>query len=230
MKKIFIGVFAFLILSCVSSSKMNSSEDKAEYNDSWWTPVTNPESWEIPPQAADRSQNQVVLSKRTELGVFSNLADSPLELDGQRYQSIEGLWQGMKYPEDENDERHKAHGQLVQWPYTREQVYQMSGFESKHAGDQANEIMKKIGINWVTYKGKKIEYKGQGQADHYKIIFAASMAKVEQNPLIKQLLFKTKGLSFLLDHTQAPNSPAAYRTELIYMKIRDEDLSNKSGF
>ena len=222
MKKIFIGVFAFLVLSCASSAKVKSA-DVPNYNDAWWTPVSNPESWEIPPQAADRSQNQVVLSKRTELGVFSNLADSPFELDGQRYQSIEGLWQGMKYPENENDERHKSNGQTVEWPFTREQVYQMTDFQSKHAGDKANEIMKKIGITYVTYKGKKIEYKGKDQAAHYDIIYAASAAKIEQNPLIKQLLLQTKGLSFMLDHTQDPKSPAAYRTNLIYMKIRDEN-------
>ena len=214
IEKMTVGVFAFLILSCVSASKVKSS-DVPDYNDAWWAPVTNAEPWEIPPQAADRSQNQVVLSKRTELGVFSNLTESPFELDGQRYQSIEGLWQGMKYPENENDERHKSNGQQVQWPYTREQVYQMSGFESKRAGDQANAIMKSIGITYVTYKGKD-------QADHYDIIYAASVAKIEQNSLIKQLLSKTKGLTFMLDHTQDPKSPPAYRTDLIYMKIRDQ--------
>jgi hypothetical protein len=98
----------------------------------------------------------------------------------------------------------------------------MADFESKKAGDQANEIMKKLGIKWVTYKGQKIEYKGKDQATHYEIIYRASVAKIEQNPRIKELLMQTKGLTFMLDHKQEPTSPPAYRTDQIYMKIRDE--------
>ena len=222
-QKICFGFLAALLVSCVSMS--NQSEDYSDYNDEWWKPVPASElpAWETPPQAADRTKNEVVLSKRTELGVFSNLALSPFEMDGIKYQSIEGLWQGMKFPDNENDERFidSTTGARVAWPVTREQVYAMSDFESKKAGDQANEIMKKLGIKWVTYFGQKIEYKGKDQAAHYAIIYDASVAKIEQNPLIKQLLLKTKGLSFILDHKQDSNSPAAYRTDLIYMKIRD---------
>lgn len=223
LQKICYGFLAVLSVSCVSMSSNQSQPNS--YNEDWWKPVPESElpAWETPPQAADKTLNQVVLSKRTELGVFSNLALSPFEMAGIKYQSIEGLWQGMKFPETDNDERfkHPTTGERVVWPFTREQVYMMSAFESKKAGDQANEIMKKLGIKWVTYFGQKIEYKGKDQAAHYAIIYEASVAKIEQNPLIKQLLLKTKGLTFMLDHKQDPSSPAAYRTDLIYMKIRD---------
>lgn len=223
LQKLVFFIFAAILMSCVSKSQLMST---AEYNDDWWKPVPDSElaSWEVPPQAADRSKNEVVLSKRTELRVFSNLALSPFEMDGINYQSIEGLWQGMKYPENSTDERwtDPKTGTRVVWPYTREQVYQMSDFESKVAGDQANEIMKKLGIKWVTYQGQKIEYKGKDQAQHYEIIFRASVAKVQQNETIKELLLKTKGLTFIIDHKQDPNSPPAYRTDLIFKKIRDE--------
>lgn len=226
-KKICFLISVAILMSCISKSQSTAS---ANYNDDWWKVIPESElaSWEIPPQAADRAKNEVVLSKRTELGVFSNLGVSPFEMDGIKYQSIEGLWQGMKFPESAGDERFTdpKTGERVVWPYTREQVYQMADFESKKAGDEANAIMKKLGIKWVTYKGQKIEYKGKDQEAHYDIIFRASVAKVEQNSAIKELLLKTKGLTFLLDHKQEPNSPPAYQTPNIFMKIRDEVLEN----
>ena len=56
------------------------------YPDAWWQyvdPNTAPE-WEILPQAANREKGEVILSKRTELGIFSNFAETPFEFDGKR--------------------------------------------------------------------------------------------------------------------------------------------------
>ena len=192
------------------------------YPDIWWQPVPASElkGWEIPPQAADRSKGEVILSKRTELGQFSNLAATSFVMDGIKYASIEGLWQGMKYPENINDERLKD--STIIWPYTREQVYAMSDFESKKAGDLANANMKKLGIKWITYQGKKVEYNGAGVQQHYQIILKASRAKVAQNPNLKNLLLSTGNLKLLPDHTQQPNPHPAYLYHQIYMKIRSE--------
>src|SRR5882762_1636606 len=63
----------------------------------------------------------------------------------------------MKYPEGPNDERAKFPG-LV-WKYTREQVAQLTSFQAKSAGTLAEENMKLMGINWVTFDGKRIEYR-----------------------------------------------------------------------
>lgn len=192
------------------------------YPDIWWQPVPQADlkSWEIGPQAADRSKGEVVLSKRNELGQFSNLAATPFIMDGISYGSVEGLWQGMKFPESAHDERFKDHN--IKWPFTREQVYAMSDFEAKDAGDIASANMKKLGIKWVTYKGEKIDYKGKDAQRHYEIILEASRNKVAQNPNVQKLLLSTGDLIFLPDHKQGPNDPPAYKYFDIYMLIRSE--------
>jgi predicted NAD-dependent protein-ADP-ribosyltransferase YbiA (DUF1768 family) len=221
------GLAAFMVsVGCASAS---------QYPGDWWKtvdPATAPE-WEILPQSAlpaDGSEpRKVVLSKRTELGVFSNLGVSPFEFHGLKYASIEGLWQGMKYPEAPSvlpdDPRRNPQ---LSWKYTREAVRGLVGFEAKTAGDLANENMKKIGIKWVSFESEKIEYKGKDQARHYEIIYAATVEKVLQNPEIKALLLKTRGLELLPDHKQDPNSPPAYAYYQILMKIRDKLLSEEN--
>lgn len=198
------------------------SKYKDGFPDLWWKPVPKEQlaSWEIGPQEADRSKGEVILSKRNELGQFSNLSSNTFVLDGVKYNSLEGLWQGMKYPENPQDERFK--NAKVVWPYTREQVYAMDGFAAKDAGDIANKNMKELGISWITYQGKKIEYKTTGKAEHYDIIYKASVAKIEQNPDLKKLLLSTGNLKFLPDHAQQPGAAPAYLYFDIYMKIRDD--------
>lgn len=220
MKIIFTSLLiAFLSLGCVSGNKAVSSDT---FPDAWWAPVPPDQvaGWEIPPQAADRSKGEVVLSKRNELGKFSNLQAAEFYLDDVLYASVEGLWQGMKYPEGKDDERLKDPN--IVWPYTREQVYKMSGFESKKAGDMANANMKKLGIKWLTYKGEKIEYVGRDFEKHYDIILRASRAKLEADCELTDLLRRTGKLKFLADHKQGPNTLPAYKYHEIYMKIRDE--------
>ena len=93
----------------------------------------NKPDWEILPQEA--KAGEVILSKRNELGILSNFAATPFELDGKRYASVEGFWQMMLYPEGPDDER--AKDKTVTWKYTREQVAQMTAFEAKSAGSVA---------------------------------------------------------------------------------------------
>ena len=65
----------------------------------WWEKVPEDQrkgSWEILPQEA--SPGELVLSKRNELGQFSNLAATAFEFQGERFASVEALWQMMKYP------------------------------------------------------------------------------------------------------------------------------------
>lgn len=219
MLKFFKISLSLLLCGCVHAAQYSGGFDS--YPDSWWAYVAPDDikDWEIPPQAADRAQGEVILSKRTELGVFSNLSEAHFELDGVHFASIEGLWQGMKYPEGPDDERLKDPS--IIWPYTREQVYKLSGFASKAAGDAANANMKKLGIKWITYQGKKIEHKTEaGKVEHYNLIYRASEQKVLQNPNIKSLLIKTGQLKLLPDHVQQPNPDPAYQYFNIYMKIR----------
>ena len=64
----------------------------------WFAPINDPDKpdWEILPQEA--KAGEVILSKRNELGILSNFAATPFEMDGKRYASVEGFWQMMLYP------------------------------------------------------------------------------------------------------------------------------------
>jgi predicted NAD-dependent protein-ADP-ribosyltransferase YbiA (DUF1768 family) len=201
-------------------------EGEAAYPSHWWAPADRGSApkWEILPQ--DAPCGSVVLSKRNELGVFSNLAQTPFSLDQVRFQSIEGLWQMMKYPEGPMDPRSKDAD--LSWRYKRNEVADLFGFEAKTAGDLANENMKKLGIRWVTYKGETIEYKGKDQNRHLEIITAAIQAKVRENQSVRALLMATGELVLLPDHTQEGVVPPAYRYFEILMKIRSDLRSANS--
>lgn len=195
---------------------------QAEYPAEWWKPVPKDqaESWEILPQ--DAKAGEVILSKRNELGVFSNLSMAPFVLDNERYNSIEGLWQGMKYPDP--DLKDDPRLLISPWPHTRKEVYMMSEWEGKTAGNQANDIYKKNNLNFINYKNHKFAYKdgAEGSQFHLALITRATREKVNQNPKVKELLLKTKGLLLKPDHSISDRDPPAYRYYEILMKIRDE--------
>src|SRR3984957_14442504 len=141
-----------------------------QYPAHWWTPVpeANKPDWEILPQAA--KPGEVILSKRNELGILSNFAPTPFTLHGKRYASVEGFWQMMLYPEGPDDPRAKAG---VDWPHTREQVAMMTSFEAKDAGTFGENVMKKMGIEWVTFEGHRLIYRSSENGEHYRLIVAA---------------------------------------------------------
>src|SRR6476620_994675 len=126
----------------------NGLEIEGNYPAVWFAPVNDPNKpdWEILPQEA--KAGEVILTKRNELGILSNFAATPFEMDGKQYASVEGFWQMMLYPEGPDDER--AKDTRVTWKFTREQVAQMTAFEAKSAGTLAEENMKTLGIDWVT--------------------------------------------------------------------------------
>jgi len=170
------------------------------------------------PQAA--GPGEVILSKRNELGLLSNFAATPFTFRGKRYASLEGFWQMMKYPESDDDPRAKFSG--LRWTCTREQVAQMTAFEAKRAGDLASENMKRLGIAWVTFEGKQMEYRPTVPGEHYRLIVAATREKVGQNPEVKRVLLATGNLVLKPDHHQESNAPAAWRYYEILMQIRTE--------
>jgi hypothetical protein len=186
----------------------------------WWTPVptNNVPAWEILPQEA--GPGEVILSKRNELGLLSNFAPTPFTFHGKRYASLEGFWQMMKYPDGPDDPRATFPG--LQWKFTRDQVAQLTAFDAKHAGDLANENMKKMGIDWVTFEGKRLEYKPAAPGDHYKLIVEATREKVRQNPEVQRVLLATGDLILKPDHHQEPDAPAAWRYYEILTMIRGE--------
>ncbi len=185
----------------------------------WWEPVKNEELqwWEVSPHTAKNCE--VVISKRNELGILSNFANTPFILDGKKYPSVEALWQSMKYPESSQDERLK----WGKWPYKRSEVEVMkSGFKAKEAGELATQIMRKNHANWVSYRGKKMIYKTPKRGEHYKLIVRAMKAKLEQNPQVREVLIKTGKLSLIPDHYTTEEDPPAWKYNKIWMEIREE--------
>ena len=198
----------------------------SQYPGHWWVPVSREgaPAWEIFPQEA--GPGEVILSKRNELGLLSNFAPTPFKFHGRSYASLEGFWQMMKFPESEEDPRAKFPD--LKWQWTREQVGQMAGFEAKHAGSVAEQNMKSMGISWVTFEGKQMEYKPGIPGEHYRLIVAATREKVLQNPEVKKILLATGNLVLKPDHHQEPDAPAAWRYYDILMQIRTE-LQKREG-
>jgi len=195
-----------------------SNSANSRYPAHWWAPVSKEGApdWEIMPQEA--GPGEVILSKRHELGLLSNFAPTPFVFRGRRYASIEGFWQMMLYPENKDDPRAKFSG--LKWVYAREQVADMTSFEAKNAGTLAEENMKKMGIDWVTFEGRQIEYRPSAPGEHYKLIIDATWEKVKQNPEVKKVLLATGDLILRPDHHQEPNAPAAWRYYEILTEIR----------
>jgi predicted NAD-dependent protein-ADP-ribosyltransferase YbiA (DUF1768 family) len=209
--------FACALLCGCCTSRVHSTSG-SEYPAHWWAPVpTNgAPAWEIFPQEAQAGE--VILSKRNELGLLSNFAPTPFVFHGKRYASLEGFWQMMKYPQDTKDPRAIFPG--LTWRYTRDEVAQMTRFEANHAGKLADENMRRMGIDWVSFEGERMEYRSAISAKHYELIAAATRAKVEQNPEVKRVLISTGSLALKPDHHQEPNTPPAWRYFAILMSIR----------
>lgn len=124
----------------------------------------------------------------------------------------------MKYPEGLEDPRATYPG--LKWNYTRDQVAQLTSFEAKRAGTLAEQNMKTMGITWVSFEGKRFEYKPRTPGEHYELIVAATKEKVRQNPEVKKVLLATGNLVLRPDHHQEPDAPAAWRYYDVLMQIR----------
>jgi predicted NAD-dependent protein-ADP-ribosyltransferase YbiA (DUF1768 family) len=194
-----------------------------QYPAHWWTPVIDAHKpdWEILPQEA--KPGEVILSKRSELGILSNFAATPFTLYGKRFASVEGFWQMMLYPEGPDDPRAMFKG--IRWPHTREDVAQMTAFDAKNAGDAGEENMRKMGIDWVSFDGKRMKYRSMEQGKHYRIIVEAMRAKLEQNPKVKEILISTGDLKLRPDHYEGQNAPPEWHYFEIWMQLRRELLT-----
>jgi predicted NAD-dependent protein-ADP-ribosyltransferase YbiA (DUF1768 family) len=210
-------LMAGLVCVCIGGAAVAGGSD---YPAHWWTPVIDAHkpAWEILPQAAKRGE--VILSKRNELGILSNFAATPLTYEGVRYASVEGFWQMMLYPEGSSDPR--AQASFLIWPHTRAEVGQMTAFEAKAAGDAGEENMRKLGIDWVTFQGRRMPYRSMKRGEHYRLIVGAMRAKLVQNVRVREILLETGNLVLRPDHLQEANAPAEWAYFQIWMEIRRE--------
>jgi hypothetical protein len=180
-------------------------------------------AWEILPQEA--GPGEVILSKRHELGLLSNFAPTPFTYHDQHYASLEGFWQMMLYPEDEDDPR--ARFPSVEWMYKREHVAGLTSFEAKKAGQLAEENMKKMKIDWVSFEGRRFPYRSATPGEHYRLIVEATREKVRQNPEVQKVLLSTGDLVLRPDHHQEPEAPPEWRYFEILTEIRRELRTRK---
>ena len=214
----------FTAAGAASALALAMAQQHGGYPVHWWTPVPegSAPAWEILPQAAKPGEE--ILSKRNELGILSNFAATPFTLRGKRYASVEGFWQMMLYPEGPGDPRARAPG--ITWPHTREEVAGMTAFEAKDAGTAAEENMRKMGIDWVTFEGKRFPYRSKKKGVHCRLILDAMRAKLQENPRVRQVLLSTGDLILLPDHIEEPDPPAEWLYFRIWMDIRT-DLQRK---
>ncbi|MFL5330844.1 MAG: hypothetical protein ACJ8C4_18250 [Gemmataceae bacterium] len=198
---------------------------KGVYPAHWFAaiPKEGAPNWEILPQEA--GSGEAILSKRNELGLLSNFAATPFTFHDKRYASLEGFWQMMKYPEAPDDERGRFPG--IEWKHTRDEVARMVAFDAKKAGTLAEENMKAMKIDWVTFEGKKFAYRPKEPGEHYRLIVEATWEKVKQNPAVKGVLLSTGDLKLRPDHQHDSNSPAAWRYYDIMMEIRTKLQNEK---
>ena len=193
---------------------------RANYPAHWWAPVPQegaPE-WEVLPQSA--GPGEVIVSKRHELGLLSNFAATPFTFRGQRYASLEGFWQMMLYPEGPDDPRARFPG--VAWAFTRDSVARMTAFAAKGAGTLAEQNMQRMGIDWVTFEGRRFAYRSARPGRHYRLIVAAMREKVRQNPEVRQALLATGDLVLRPDHNEEAGACPEWRYCDILMRLRAE--------
>lgn len=222
-------LLACFLTSCTVSMTSNSPDNKInpssrtdkswklDFPEHWWQeiPRQDAKSWEVLPQ--DAGYKEVVLSKRNELGLLSNFAETPFVFHGVCYPTVEAFWQMMKYPEGEKDPRWFW---IKNWKYKREQVAQMNGYSAKSAGNYVNFLMEKNNANWVTFEGKVIPFATKAPQEHYHLIWEALIEKLRQNPKVLEVILATKDLKLLPDHKVSEESPREWHYYLLWMDIR----------
>lgn len=201
-------LFCLLTLSVVAG----------DYPEDWFKPFPREQasSWEILPQ--DAKPGEVILSKRTELGIFSNFAATPFVYREKSYASVEGFWQLMKFPDSGLAEDIRF---SQTYPFTREQVAAMTAFEAKEAGSIGSKFMKELKIDWVSFEGELMVYCSREKGLHYQLIYEAMVEKLKQNPEVKRLLLATGDLILRADHKNEGCQAPEWAYDQLWMEIRD---------
>lgn len=137
--------------------------------------------------------------------ILSNLANTPFELDGKTYASVEAFWQWLKFSNEE--ERMKISG--------------MFWIASKKIGDTGDNREGHFEYLWRQYT--------VGSEEHHELMYRAIRAKLEQNPETLKLLLETWDTPIIheprkKDGTPYPDSttiPASVFSWML-MRLREE--------
>lgn len=100
------------------------------------------------------------------LRLISNLAETSFEFDGRFYSSVEGFWQGLKFPGDAD----------------RERLACLAGHTAKSAGPKSEPGDR------IVYEGREVVV---GTVDHWALMERASRAKFEQDDDARAALVST---------------------------------------
>ena len=151
----------------------------------------------IGPEAEARREPINVTSRSPDpaIQLISNFAETPFELDGQRYSSVEAFWQGLKHPDEAR----------------RREIAPLFGKEAMLAGADAP-----VSEN-VLYGGQTIRV---GTSDHWHLMTIACHAKFSQHEGARRALLGT-GERPLMHRTRIDSRtiPGVIMAD-IWMKIR----------
>lgn len=203
-----------------------SKTDRSEFPEHWWKaiPLDQKKSWEILPQEA--GPNEVILSKRNELGLLSNFAETSFVFKNVCYPNVESFWQMMKYPDTELKDDVRTDW-TTNWKYTRAQVQTLNGYAAKAAGNYANDLMSKNNANWVSLHGQILPFAEETPGEHYRLIVQVFIEKIRQNPKVLSLLLQTKNLKLRPDHHISKEAPLEWNYNLLWMDIRSQLQKNE---
>ena len=123
--------------------------------------------------------------------LISNFAPTPFELDGRAYASVEGLWQGLKFPAEAD----------------RRRIAALYAGTAKRAGEAA-------------VPAETFEYEGERTHAHWKLMERACRAKFSQNAEARSALLATgdRPITHVM-RRDSTTIPGAIMAE-IWMRIR----------
>lgn len=130
------------------------------------------------------------------LRLASNFAHTPFELDRLGYESIEGFWQGLKFP-DPADRRRLA---VLYGPAARD-----AGYHAPHA-------------DRFVYGGDTIRV---GTHDHWQLMERACRAKFTQHAAARAALLSTRGRPLVHEVKRDSRNIPGVIMAAIWTRIRD---------
>ena len=147
-------------------------------------------------EACREPLNVAYRSSDWRIKLISNFAPTPFELDGRVYASVEGFWQGLKFPKEAD----------------RRRIAELYAGTAKRAGEAA------VPAATLEYEGERIV---PGTHAHWKLMERACWAKFSQNEDARSALLATGTRP--ITHVMRRDSttiPGAIMAE-IWTRIRD---------
>jgi predicted NAD-dependent protein-ADP-ribosyltransferase YbiA (DUF1768 family) len=119
-----------------------------------------------PEREARREPLNITRSVAPPFAAISNLAHTPFDLDGERYSSVEGFWQGLKFTD----------------PARRREIAKLFGADAKAAGHASDDP------STIFHGGQSIV---AGSPEHWALMRKACDAKFTQHAPAREALLAT---------------------------------------